>query len=223
MRTRFVVTDRKAPGISDAGARSIRDFKRGFFNAPAVMAALDEAERDRLAKAGDYVKETARRSMRYRKKPSLPGTPPSARGGQAGSLLRKHLYFAFEPSGNTVVVGSAQLRRSIVPRLHEHGGTRQPVRRKPRQVGGTGPVRVLANTGGIQPSKSVKFVKGDPAKRLVVYARLRTPKQAEHATRIEEALYSPLDQKYPPRPFVDPALNNPRSQRFIQRLFSKPL
>lgn len=227
MKAGFVVTDRKAPGISEAAARSLRQFKKGFFNRRAVIDAIGEKQAERLAIAGDYVKEAARRSMRYRKKPSLPGTPPSANAeDQSKALLRKHLYFAFDAGRKTIVVGPAKLGQSRVASLHEHGGKHQRVRRKPKQVGQSGPVRLIApglfNNEITAKKKYIKWAQAD-VDELVVYARLRTPRQAAKSTQIEEMLYSKLDQTFPPRPFMKPTIENPKVQRFIRDLFSRPL
>lgn len=93
-------------------------------------------------------------------------------------------------------------------------------RRKPRQVGDSGPIRIVG-TDRFTFGRSTKFVRGDPKQRQVVYAKLTTAKQAAKATQIEQELYSHLDQKYPPRPFMVPALAASRAR--INELFGKPL
>lgn len=186
------------------------------------MAALDEKERDNLTKVGGYVRNVARRSMRIRKAKSPPGSPPSAHAEGKGPLLRDMLFFAFDTQKGVIVVGPAHLGRSIVARLHERGGTQQPVRRKPRKIGQSGPVRIVKE-GVWEMGKSVKVAHGDPQGRLIVYAKLTSAKQVQRSESIEEQLYSPLDRKFPPRPFMAPALANPQAQQFIAKLFSKPL
>lgn len=220
MKAGFVVTDRKASGISEAAARSLRQFKTGFFNSKKVLAALDELEHDRLAKSGEYVRVTARRSMRKKKGKSAPGTPPNAHTEGKGPLLREKIAFAFDTNKRVVVVGSIRLGNSDTPMLHEHGGKRLGGRRKPRKVGDAGPVRIVGEDRW-HFGRSTKFVKGDPKQRQVVYAPLKTTKQAAKATQIEEMLYAHLDRKFPPRPFVQPALV--KATPYIERIFGKPL
>lgn len=219
MRIRINVTDRPARGISPTASKNLRDFKRGFFNRDAVMKALDEEQRNRLAKSGAYVQTTAQRSMRKRKKKSPPGSPPSAHDEGKGPLLRKLLFFAFDTERKTVVVGPAALGRSETPKLHERGGTRVGRRRKPRQVGDTGPVRIIGG-GRSGFGRAAKGSKAAP-QRQAIYAKLTTAQQAAHATRLDTELFGNGDQKYPPRPFMVPALAASRAR--INELFGKPL
>ena len=100
---------------------TIETAKRSFFDRPAVVKALDKAERRGLSKLGAFIRKRARSSLRKRKKPSAPGKPPSMHEGQ----IKKFLFFAYEPETKSVVVGPALLRKtsiSTVPELHEHGG-----------------------------------------------------------------------------------------------------
>lgn len=193
------------PRLSGAARNALSSWKSGFFDRAKVLAALDEAGRVALLRAGSWVRKVAQQSMRYRKSASAPGQPPSARKGADGSLLRRHLYFAWDDTAKDVVVGPVRLGSSSVPRLHEFGGTLQGVRRKPRSVGEGGPIRIVGE-GVWDFGPSTKFVRGDPKHRQVVYARLRTPEMARRATEIENELYAHGDRRYPPRPYMRPAL-----------------
>ena len=92
-----------------------------FFDAPAVIAATTKAERRVLSKFGAFVRTRARSSIRKRKSPSPVGQPPSSHTG----LLKRFLFFAFEPARHSVVIGPARLNQVIgqAPAALEYGGT----------------------------------------------------------------------------------------------------
>ncbi len=91
-----------------------------FFNTKAVTSRVDKATWRVLSKFGAFVRIAARHSIRKRKKISLPGSPPSSHTG----LLRRHIYFAYEPRKKGVVIGPAALggEVGVVPPLLEEGG-----------------------------------------------------------------------------------------------------
>jgi hypothetical protein len=104
-----------------------------FFDRTAVMAATTAAERKVLSRFGAFVRQRARTSMKRRRDPAPPGEPPSAHTG----LLRQHLYFAWDPSARSVVIGPVALNQKQrgVPPLLEYGGPAVRVRwGRPRQV-----------------------------------------------------------------------------------------
>lgn len=96
-----------------------------FFDRKAVLGAMDRATRRVLSRFGAYVRTTARRSIRRRKRPSQPGRPPSNRTG----LLKKFIYFGYDPSEKSVVIGPVRLNRSIgdIPAVLEYGGKSQRI------------------------------------------------------------------------------------------------
>lgn len=211
--------------LSGRGRASIGSLKSGFFNRSAVIAALDAAERVALTRTGAYIRRVARNSMKKRKVPSPPGTPPSsregdpARGSQAG-FLRRSVEFAYEPRDRSVLIGPIGLFSSPVPRTHEFGGTlriKNP-RRVKRKLGGGGPLRVV--TAGARGT-TVKPVVRDSMQRHVAYAKLFTTAQVARAEKIETGLYGPMfigDAKYPARPYMRPALevSRPHIAKFWQ-------
>jgi hypothetical protein len=94
-----------------------------FFDSKKVMAATTKAERRVLSRFGAYVRRSARSSIRKRKGTSAPGQPPSSHTG----LLKRFIFFAYEPRRRSVVIGPARLNQKTgeaLPAL-EHGG---PVR-----------------------------------------------------------------------------------------------
>jgi hypothetical protein len=99
-----------------------REAKAAFFDTERVMAAMDRAERGALSRAGAFVRRTARQSIRKRNKISLPGQPPSDHGG----ALKRFLFFSYDFSTRSVVIGPAAWPSRYSPRgpqVLESGGT----------------------------------------------------------------------------------------------------
>lgn len=108
--------------------------KKLFFDAPAVRRANDRVTRDALGHTGAFIRQAARRSMKKappkpraggrgrrvtRPRYSRPGQPPYSRTG----LLKRHIYYSYDPRRQDVVIGPAALRsRPEVPRVLEEGG-----------------------------------------------------------------------------------------------------
>lgn len=102
------------------------DVKRLFFDRAGVLAKVDAATRRVLSKFGAFVRRTAKSSIRSRKKPSPPGSPPSSHTG----LLKRLIFFGYDPARRSVVIGPAPLRSTVeAPPLLEYGGA---ARRKGR-------------------------------------------------------------------------------------------
>ena len=96
--------------------------KTMFFDAAPVIRSVDRATRRVLSKFGAFVRRTAKQSIRKRKKASAPGSPPSSHIG----LLRKFIWFGYEPTRRSVVIGPARLTqndRGEAPSLLEYGGS----------------------------------------------------------------------------------------------------
>lgn len=115
--------------------------KSNFFDRDKVAKAMDSAGRRNLSRAGAFVRTVAQRSMRYTNywfKHSQRGQPPLAH--RQNPLLRKLLFFAYDPANKSVVTGPVRAKGGLVPRLLEEGGTttvnhkgvRRQVRVEPR-------------------------------------------------------------------------------------------
>ena len=99
-----------------------------FFDTKAVRGKVDAGTRRVLSKFGAFVRRTARSSIRKRKKPSSPGSPPSSHIG----LLKKFIFFGYEPAKRSVVIGPVRLSqkgRGEAPHLLEYGGATKVERR----------------------------------------------------------------------------------------------
>lgn len=102
--------------------------KNWFFDKPHVLARVTEPHRGILSRIGAYVRRTARSSIRRRKRPAPPGSPPSSHT----DLLKQYIFFAYDPDTANVVIGPELLdtgrdedgkpERGTVPELLEHGG-----------------------------------------------------------------------------------------------------
>jgi len=89
-----------------------------FFDRPKVRRAVDHARRRSLSKAGAFIRQRARTSIRKRKRVSRPGQPPTSHTG----LLRRFIFFGYDRRTESVVVGPVGFRRSRVPNVLEIGG-----------------------------------------------------------------------------------------------------
>jgi hypothetical protein len=111
------------------------DFKsttRTFFDRKAVISKVDAASRKVLSKFGAFVRRSAKSSIRKRKKPAPPGSPPSSHTG----LLKKFIFFGFDPDRRSVVIGPTRLNqrgRGEAPPILEYGGTTTLKRRGKRK------------------------------------------------------------------------------------------
>lgn len=100
--------------------------KQLFFDRPKVMRAVDRARRRVLSKAGAFIRQTARTSIRKRKGTSKPGSPPHSHVG----LLRKFILFGYDRQSESVIIGPVGFRKSTAPRVLEQGGTTTVMRRR---------------------------------------------------------------------------------------------
>lgn len=101
---------------------SVKEFQDIFFDRDKVSRAVNAAVRRQLSRFGAFVRQRSRSSIRPRKAVSEPGSPPTNRTG----LLRDFIFFAYEQSTQTVVIGPAKLNKpGVVASLLEYGGSVQ--------------------------------------------------------------------------------------------------
>ena len=101
-----------------------------FFDRHVVMAAVDNAKRKVLSKAGAFICTAAKTSIRKRKGSAPPGAPPHSHEGS----LRRLILFGYDKPNDSVVVGPVGFRKSEAPSVLEYGGDTVVLRR----VGGRG-------------------------------------------------------------------------------------
>lgn len=196
---------------------------RWMFDGQRVQREVDRAEKKWLTKAGGYVYKVARSSIKRlgmaRRAPkrftkrgaeskawtrwqdeiaqrpaSPPGTPPYTHTGGLKKAIR------YSVATGSVVIGPTFSELGKVGGTHEHGGTEPAKKTKTQRtnwrmvVGGHGPIER----------------RGD---RIVV-GRLKTAKQVQRSKRIAGDLPISITgkprRKYPPRPFMRPALEKSR-------------
>jgi phage gpG-like protein len=103
--------------------------KRMFFDRALIDRKVDRAILRQLSKAGAFIRQRARSSIRKRKKASKPGKPPTNRKG----LLRNNIVFVYDPDSRSVVIGPTLLNmiffngdgqpvKGTVPGVLEAGG-----------------------------------------------------------------------------------------------------
>jgi hypothetical protein len=97
----------------------IQQAKGQFFDRQKVQSAVSRAERRVLSKFGAHVRQDAKQRIRRRKRPSRAGESPTNQTG----LLKRHIYFVFDPDRRSVVIGPARLSiGTSAPATLEHGG-----------------------------------------------------------------------------------------------------
>ena len=104
--------------------------KSMFFDTAKVKRAVSDGTRKVLSKFGAFVRTTARHSIRKRKAVSQPGSPPSSHVG----LLKKLIYFGYDKSRRSVVIGPTALHGAEAPPLLEYGGRARRKDRKGKAV-----------------------------------------------------------------------------------------
>jgi len=110
----------------------IMKVKAIFFDRPKVRRGADRAKRRALSKAGAFIRQRARTSIRKRKGASPPGQPPRSHEGS----LRRLILFGFGRASDSVVVGPARLNRpGEAPNVLEFGGRTTITRRRTKKNG----------------------------------------------------------------------------------------
>lgn len=100
------------------------EVKSSFFDRKRVIDAVGKAGAASLSKAGAFIRRTAKGLMKSggkKNKVAPPGTPPRVHAGQLKDLL----YFGFDTSKATVVIGPVKFGDGEAPGLLEFGGTAQ--------------------------------------------------------------------------------------------------
>ncbi|MEI8197013.1 MAG: hypothetical protein WCI73_14030, partial [Phycisphaerae bacterium] len=158
-----------------------------------------------LSMLGAYVRQRAQSSMPFRRKPSAPGQPPSSHTG----LLRQFLWFAYDDTTDSVVIGPvATSKGGVVLELLEKGGV-TTVRRykRNRKVGGMGIVRISGTRKG--GKGMVPVTTWDGLRIWTDYVHLATEAQVALAQHNDLVVFGPPGNyrvSIAPRPYMAPAL-----------------
>lgn len=161
------------------------------FESGQIKKKVNQANFRSLGHAAATIRKTAKRSIRKRKKPSSPGSPPHTQTG----MLRRVLRYEVDREREQAVIGPVNEIAGRLWNLHEFGGVatkRRKLKRHRFRVGQHGPIRV------VRPGKFARTL-------------LLTAAQAHRATRlIEEENQrrgASKPRRYPNRPFMKPALS----------------
>lgn len=219
------------------------------FSDRALIAAADATTRRRgLRIVGQDLRRDIRRSIKSsrpgpdgRYPRSTPGGPPSYRvvkgtpKGQNKFAGSAGIIYVYDGSTQSVVVGARKLstRQSPpMPVVLEQGGVRESdIRRwtgiRHRKVGGSGEIRI----GGSMRGSTVRRVTVDGESVRVVYAKLRTAKQARRAQRLNIQLFASPNMQVPSnfrsrhriaaRPYVEPQWDRYRGSGKVSQVFVK--
>ena len=204
------------------GFNALPRIKKTFFSSGEIQSMVDRRTREVFSKFGAHVRKHARQSIRKRKCPSLPGKPPSSHSGK----LKRFIYFGYDKTKRTVVVGPIRLsgrNKGDAPETLEYGGVlvsgRNP-RRKDRYKGGSGVMAIgkhdaarTAYEAREHSKHSWQKHKPVPYKQVtdwrgksvwVSFGHLSGKEQVEHAERLETLLWGPkkLGGKVEARPFM---------------------
>ncbi len=98
------------------------DVKSSFFDRKKVIDAVGKDGASWLSKAGAFIRRTAKGLMKSggkKGKVAAPGQPPRVHAGQLKDLL----FFGFDTSKSTVVIGPVKFKEGEAPGLLEFGGT----------------------------------------------------------------------------------------------------
>ncbi len=100
-------------------ALSLKQLKPLFLDRRPIMDRTDRWWRRAAMRVGGYLRRAARSQIRRRKRISKPGQGPTSWTG----LLKRNIFFAYDPRRRTVVVGPAALNKATdAPHLLEFGG-----------------------------------------------------------------------------------------------------
>lgn len=98
--------------------------KSMFFDRQKVIVAVDAAKRRTLSRAGAFLRQSARTSIRPRRGTSRPGQPPYSHEGS----LRRWILFGYDPRTESVVIGPVGFRGSVAPHVLEFSGVAEAPR-----------------------------------------------------------------------------------------------
>lgn len=179
-----------------------------------VERAAQAASINSLGKAGAYIRGIAAKSIGKSDEASAPGDPPHSRKGQ----LKKSILFKVDTGGASVVVGPTRTGIGLIGNTHEFGGIegpkKLPVLRAANWklvLGGHGPMRM--------PQGSSKICAILATEAMVERAKRLAPRVIERSIAANEqkvARYwhsgASTKRRYPPRPFMGPALERSKDR-----------
>ena len=191
-----------------------------------VLRKVKAANITTLGKAAAYIRGIARRSISKKDTVSKPGNPPHSPTGR----LHASIAFNVDRKLGVAVIGPARAIIAEIGRTHEFGGTEGRKNRAKRhqrkfdlRIGGVGPIRL-----GRRTRSSNVLTESQMRSRIrrtyqsATFARLLTSDQVARSKEIAAQMGLPPSvtgltpespqRRYPPRPFMRPALNRSRAR-----------
>ncbi len=92
-----------------------------FFDRPNVIKRIKDGTKSTMSKAGAFIRQRAKSSIRPRKRIAKPGEPPSSHEG----TLKRLIFFGYDSSTDSVVIGPKLSKggKPTIPHLLEFGGS----------------------------------------------------------------------------------------------------
>lgn len=123
-----------------------------YFDDPAIRRFMDLKTLSALSRAGAFLRQRARTSMRYRplehKRGPLKGQPNHSATGEppyahkeTGAHIRKRLEFAFDTGSKSLVVGPKKFGAGRAPNVQEFGSATGTTTVAGRRIPGRFPAR----------------------------------------------------------------------------------
>lgn len=210
-------------GVGISTGFTLNEAKGLFFDRQKAITLLGRNTTAALAGIGGYLMRYVRYSIRHGSKPSAAGSPPHTRGQK---LLKRFVLFFTDPKTRSVVVGPVKIKGRFdkhtkpdggktIPQLLEEGGGFQRLQvqrqvpaataaafmadlQKQQRFGIDGPVPLTQPNGMVGIWHDVETV--------------RDWRRAEHRpTRW-------VHRNMSARPYLAPALADPKTQAFVDRL-----
>ncbi|MBQ3332868.1 MAG: hypothetical protein IJG83_05550 [Thermoguttaceae bacterium] len=210
--------------------------KLTFFDRDRVRAALDKRTWKFLSRFGAYTRSDAKQSMRRSTHAAPPYHPPAVHEGS----LKKFLYFGFDKTNRSVVIGPVKLSRrgsngerrilegpsydalgGEVPNVLEYGGNRQVIpnpRRKKRKIGDYGAI-AIGRAGG----RSTRLIRNYQGREVMVtFAMITSPAMLDKVNATEAIVFGPEYQSFDlkPRPYMGPAFRKNLAPAKLEQIWA---
>ncbi len=184
--------------------------KSNFFDRVKLVKEAERIAFEGLRRNAMYLRRAARNSIRRKKSPSDPGQPPRSVRGDLKRGIEAH----WQRGSGEALVGPAGFPWGTgAPNTLEFGGNAVIDKSVRRKVGDGGEVRVVSGAAaGIKRDSSGKFLRTSqrgkevmPGVR-VVFAKMRTQRQADRATAINRSIFGRRTVRVAERPLMAPSL-----------------
>lgn len=204
---------------------SFRDKER-FFDRQAIIDSVEPAFHSYLMQGGALVRKIAQRSIRRggkKRKPSDPGKPPKHHLPGSNEGLRRIIY-TLSSDKMSADIGPVKYERAskpTVPALHEFGGMAPGLK---TAIGPTARTQWMFEPANVQKYQGLH----NRLKRLENFqnrSKFKLVVNDKQVYTVQDFMIQTVTimAKMPPRPFMEPALNNPDTQKKLQGIWSREI